>query len=141
MTRRFVAACASAQLGPLLDVLTPDVVVVSDGGGGARAPSKPVAGRDHAARFLVGVLRRMPRGAVVSMESFNGTPGLVVRVNGEPVSALAIQVDGDHVASVHLVATPSKLAALRLPSSGGRSADPARPGGRRPDRRARRNVG
>ena len=49
------------------------------------------------------------------MESFNGTPGLVVRVNGEPVSALAIQVDGDHVTSVHLVATPSKLAALRPP--------------------------
>ena len=115
VTRRFVAACAAAQLGPLLDVLTEDVVVVSDGSGAARGPSKPVAGRDHAARFLVGVLRRLPRGAVASMESFNGTPGLVVRVNGEPVSALAIQVEDDHVASVHLVATPSKLAALRLP--------------------------
>ena len=115
VTRRFVAACASAQLGPLLDVLTDDAVVVSDGSGGTRGSSKPVAGRDHAARFIVGVLRRMPRGAAASMESFNGTPGLVVRVNGEPVSALAIQVEGDHVASVHLVATPSKLRALRPP--------------------------
>jgi RNA polymerase sigma-70 factor (ECF subfamily) len=115
VTRRFVAACASAQLGPLLDVLTEDVVVVSDGSGGARGPSKPVAGRDRVARFLVGVLRRTPRGAGASMESFNGAPGLVVRVNGEPVSALAIHVDGDRVASVHVVATPSKLAALRPP--------------------------
>lgn len=115
VTRRFGIACASAQLGPLRDVLAPDVVVVSDGSGGARGPAKPVAGREHAARFLVGVLHRMPRGAVVSLESFNGAAGLVARVNGEPVSALAVEVDGDRVASVHLVATPSKLAALRPP--------------------------
>ena len=115
VTRRFVAACSSAQLGPLLDVLAPDVVIVSDGGGVAKAPPKPVAGRDHVARFLVGVLHRMLRGSVASVEPFNGTTGVVVRVNGEPVSALAIQVDRDHVTSLQLVANPSKLGALRHP--------------------------
>jgi RNA polymerase sigma-70 factor (ECF subfamily) len=115
VTRRFIAACGSAQLGPLLDVLAPDVVIVSDGGGVAKAPPKPVAGRDHVARFLVGVLHRMPRGSIASVESFNGTTGVVVRVNGEPISALAIRVDGDHVASLQLVANPAKLAGLRPP--------------------------
>jgi RNA polymerase sigma-70 factor (ECF subfamily) len=115
VTRRFIAAFGSARLGPLLDVLAPDVVIVSDGGGVAKAPPKPVTGRDHVARFLVGVLHRMPRGSVASMESFNGTTGVVVRVNGEPVSALAIRVDGDDVASLQLVANPSKLRALRPP--------------------------
>jgi hypothetical protein len=57
----------------------------------------------------------MPRGSVASVEPFNGTTGVVVRVNGEPVSALAIRVDGDHVASLQLVANPSKLGALRHP--------------------------
>ena len=115
VARRFGVACASAQLGRLRDVLAPGVVVISDVSGGGRASSKPVSGRDHVARFLVGVLHRMPRGAVVSLESFNGTAGLVARVNGEPVSALAVEVDGDRVASVHLVTTPSKLVALRPP--------------------------
>ena len=51
----------------------------------------------------------------------------MVRVNGEPVSALAIRVDRDHVASLQLVANPLSSARCAIRSCGGRSADSARP--------------
>ncbi|MEP6648721.1 MAG: sigma factor-like helix-turn-helix DNA-binding protein [Lapillicoccus sp.] len=114
--RRFVTAWRAARLTPLLEVLAADVVVVSDGGGLTRE-AQPVVGRDRAARFLVSVLRRLPRGAVVAAEEFNGTTGVVVRVVDEPVIAVAVLADGDRVGSVQLVATPRKLLALRAPSA------------------------
>lgn len=113
--RRLLSACRSGSLAPLLAVLAPEVVLVNDAGTTATAPPRPVAGRDHVGRFLVSVLRRLPRGAVADVEPFNGTTGIVVRAFGDPVRALAIRVDGDQVASLQLVAAPRKLRALRAP--------------------------
>jgi RNA polymerase sigma factor (sigma-70 family) len=115
--RRFVLACRTAQIAPLLEVLAPDVVLVSDGGGVAKGLPRPISGREKVGRFLVSVLRRLPRGAVAAVENFNGTSGIVVRVLGEPVSALGIRADGDRVASLQLVANRRKLVALRSPVS------------------------
>jgi RNA polymerase sigma-70 factor, ECF subfamily len=114
---RFLLALHAAQIAPLQEVLAPDVVLVSDGGGATKATSRPIQGSEKAARFLVSVLRRLPRGAVAGVEDFNGTSGIVVRVLGEPVSALAIRADGDRVGSLQLVANPRKLVALRSPVS------------------------
>jgi RNA polymerase sigma-70 factor (ECF subfamily) len=115
--RRFAMACRTAQMAPLLEVLAPDVMLVTDGGGVRKAPPRPISGRDKVARFLVSVLRRLPRGAVAAVEDFNGTSGIVVRVLGEPVNALAIRADGDRVGSLQLVANRRKLVALRSPVS------------------------
>jgi RNA polymerase sigma-70 factor (ECF subfamily) len=115
--RRFVLACRTAQIAPLLEVLAPDVVLVSDGGGVTKAPPGPISGQDKVARFLVSFLRRLARGAVAAVEDFNGTSGIVVRAHGEPVNALAVRADSDRVGSVQLVANPRKLVALRSPVS------------------------
>ena len=49
---RFVAAAATGDLQSLLDVLSPDVVLVTDGGGHKKAALRPILGRDKALRFL-----------------------------------------------------------------------------------------
>jgi RNA polymerase sigma-70 factor, ECF subfamily len=115
--RRFVLACRTAQIAPLLEVLAADVVLVSDAGGISKAPPRPISGREEVARFLVSVLRRLPRRAVAAEEDFNGTSGIVVRVLGEPVSAMAIRAEGNQVGSLQLLANSRKLVALRSPVS------------------------
>ncbi len=112
VVRRFAAACRSASLGPLLEALASDVVLHADDRRLAAVPSC-VVGRDRAARSVLAVLRRLPRGAVAEVETFNGSSGVVVRVDAQPVCAMALTVDADTVVSVHLVATPGKLGALR----------------------------
>jgi RNA polymerase sigma-70 factor (ECF subfamily) len=113
--RRFLAACRSGALAPLLDLLALDAVVLSDGDRRAPTARRPIVGRDPAGRFLLSTLRRMPRGSEADVEAFNGTTGIVVRVFGDPVYALAIRVVGPLVASVQIVAGPAKLIALRRP--------------------------
>jgi RNA polymerase sigma-70 factor (ECF subfamily) len=113
--QRFLAACRSGALAPLLNLLAPDVVVLSDAGRSASTARRPIVGRDQSGRFILSFLRRLPRGAEADVEAFNGTTGVVVRVFGDPVCALAIRVDGPLVASVQVVAGPAKLVALRRP--------------------------
>lgn len=110
--QRFMATCQFADLDLLLEVLAPDVVIISDGGGVTKAPRRPVHGRDNVARLLMGILHNLPEGAVGILETFNGRTGIVVRVAGTPVSALAVRVGGDQVAALLLLANPDKLRPL-----------------------------
>lgn len=112
VVQRFLAACQSADPGPLLDVLAPDVVVISDGGGVAPAPLRPVSGSDKVARLLLGIAARVPAGTVYALETFNGQLGIVARANGRAVSAVAVSVAGRAVRALHVIANPDKLAHL-----------------------------
>lgn len=110
VVQRFLHACLDADLPALLEVLAPDVVIVSDSGGQARAPRNPVIGRDHVARLMVGFRRNAPAGTHWELERFNGALGIVARVAGQPIAAMAVSVGDGTIQSLQLVANPAKLA-------------------------------
>lgn len=112
VTQRFAAACAGGALGPLLDVLAPDVVLVSDGGGVVRAARRPVEGADAVGRFVLGIVAKAPEGFTVDLAEVNGAPALVARHDGTVLSCLQLVVEEGRVARVLVVANPEKLARL-----------------------------
>ena len=59
---RFTAAVVSGDVQGLMDLMAPDVVVLSDGGGKVRAARRPVEGADAAARLLVGIAHKAAPG-------------------------------------------------------------------------------
>jgi RNA polymerase sigma-70 factor (ECF subfamily) len=111
---RFMTACATGDTGALVEILAPDVVVVSDGGGKARAALRPVAGADKVARMLVG-LSAKPETTAMAFEPalVNGALGGVWTVGGEPAMAATVEYDGERVVRVLLFRNPERLAGLR----------------------------
>ena len=127
---QFLAACQGADLEALLAVLAPDVVIISDSGGQAQAPRRPVYGRDKVARLLVGFAGRVPEGLTFGLEYFNGSLGIVARIDGRPFAAMAVTVAEGTVQSLQLIANPEKLAFLQrggLQPSAVTTQMPARP--------------
>ncbi len=118
VVEQFLAACRGADLDALMALLAPDVVIISDSGGQAQAPRRPVYGRDKVARLLVGIAGRLPEGLTFAMEYFNGALGIVARVGGVPISAMAVTAADGTVQSLQLIANPEKLAFLRGPGVG-----------------------
>ncbi len=112
LVQRFAAACRSADLDGLLAVLAPDVVVISDGGGVAKAPRRPVHGQQKVARLMLGIVAKAQPGIEYTLETFNGQLGIVARQDGQAVGALAFAVSGRTVQSVHVIANPAKLGGL-----------------------------
>lgn len=112
-TQRFLAACVSGSVEALMEVLAPTVVLHSDGGGEAKAPRRRIVGPEKVARFFIGVVGSVLADTEVRVIDINGRPGLLTLTRGEPVSALAFDLDGDRIVALYLIVKPSKLAAVR----------------------------
>ncbi|MFG3437479.1 sigma-70 family RNA polymerase sigma factor [Nonomuraea sp. NPDC047897] len=105
----FRRAVETAELQSLLDVLAPDVVALSDGGGVRHALLRPVVGIDQVARLLaVGCWRRDADRSVELVQN-NGAPGLLVRVEGEIDGVVAVRVENGYGTGAYHVRNPEKL--------------------------------
>lgn len=101
----FRRAVETGDLQSLLDVLAPDVVLLSDGGGLVAAATEPVVGADGVA----GVLGKIPAAAVLQPVQANGYPALLVRVDGEVTTVMAVRVADGRIAGLYAVRNPEKL--------------------------------
>ncbi|SFB54769.1 RNA polymerase sigma-70 factor, ECF subfamily [Amycolatopsis marina] len=105
----FQRAVETGDLQGLLDILAPEVVVLSDGGGVKRAVPRPVVGADKVARLLAAGLTRVGTAMSVEPVQVNGSPALIVRINGEIDGVMAVQVEQGLVAGLYYVRNPEKL--------------------------------
>jgi RNA polymerase sigma-70 factor (ECF subfamily) len=112
LTQRFVETCMSGDMVGLLELLSEDVTLWSDGGGKVAAASYPIHGPERVARFLLGVLRTVPSGFFTRRTQVNGGPGVVGYVNGRPTSVVALDVANDRLRGVRIVVNPEKLRAI-----------------------------
>ncbi|WP_433519272.1 RNA polymerase sigma-70 factor [Nonomuraea sp. CA-143628] len=102
-------ALETRDLQGLLDVLAPDVVLISDGGGVKQAAPRPITGAEKAARFIVGGLGKAQVTLTGDPTVVNGNPALVLRVNGEIDGVIAIQVEDARIIGLYYVRNPRKL--------------------------------
>jgi RNA polymerase sigma-70 factor (ECF subfamily) len=113
MLTTFLQAVRGGDMAALTTLLADDVMLWADGGGKVRgAVTRPIHGRDAVARFAVGSLRLVPAGYAVEIAEINGLPSAVVRAGGRVFSVLSIEVDGERIGAVRVVANPEKLARL-----------------------------
>ncbi len=108
---RFRAAALTGDLGALVDVLAPDVLLVTDGGGVRKAALRPIRGRDKVLRFLEAVT---PTGVDVELRvaMVGGLPGLVAILDGVVDSVITIDTEDGVVGSLYFVRNPDKLTRL-----------------------------
>jgi RNA polymerase sigma-70 factor (TIGR02957 family) len=105
----FQQAIETGDLQRLLDMLAPDVVLLGDGGGVVQAVVRPVVGADRVARLLAAGLPRLGREASVEPVQINGSPALIVRLNGEIDDVLAVRIDDGLITGLYVVRNPEKL--------------------------------
>ncbi|MCX5417328.1 RNA polymerase sigma-70 factor [Streptomyces sp. NBC_00059] len=101
----FRRAVETGDLQGLLDVIAPDVVLLTDGGGAVRAALEPVVGADR----VIEVLRRISAAASLRPVQVNGHPALIVRLDGGTDTVLAMRVDDGLITGLYAVRNPEKL--------------------------------
>ena len=103
----FQHAADTGDLQGLLDILAPDVVFLGDGGGVKQAVLRPVVGAEKVARLLVAGLGRIA--ASLRPAQVNGYPALVVRLDGEIDTVVAVRIDEGLITGLYAVRNPAKL--------------------------------
>ncbi|MGW7819642.1 RNA polymerase sigma-70 factor [Streptomyces puniciscabiei] len=109
LTERFLAAAADGDLDGLMSVLAPDVRLVGDSGGKAKAPLRVLHTADKVGRFLVAVAQQSTAALSYRFLEANGGPALLVLLDGEPESLVQVDVADGRVATVYIVRNPDKL--------------------------------
>lgn len=101
----FQRAIETGDLQRLLDILAPDVVALTDGGGVVQAASAPVVGADQVAH----VLGRISAAASLQPAQVNGYPALILRLDGEIDTVMAVRIDDGLITGLYAVRNPAKL--------------------------------
>ena len=110
--RRFLAAMQGGSMSDLLDVLAPDAVLITDGGGKRQAALRPIHGADKIIRWLAGVSAKQAGQGAARLTSLNGQPAVEFLVDGELDTVGMVRIEGELVTEVYLIRNPEKLAAL-----------------------------
>ena len=110
MLTSFLHAVQGGDMDGLMTMLADDVTLWADGGGKVRgAPTRAVAGRNAVARLSVGTLRFLPAGSTSTIAEINGQLAVVIRAGVRTVSVIAIEVAGQRISAVRVIANPDKL--------------------------------
>ena len=111
---RLLAAVRGGDVSGLLDVLSPDVVLVADGGGLVPAVRRPVEGGDKVARLLAGLSANVQT-VELQRTTLNGAPAIMFVLGGVADTAVSVVVEDGRVTRLYAVRNPNKLSGLRRP--------------------------
>ncbi|MFI6703073.1 RNA polymerase sigma factor SigJ [Streptomyces sp. NPDC050509] len=108
LTERFLAAAGGGDLKELLALLAPDVRLVGDSGGKAKAPRRVVEGADKVGRFLAATASGAGLYDITVIE-VNGAPAVLFSADGKPDNVLQLEIVDGRVQRVHIIRNPDKL--------------------------------
>lgn len=100
----------TGDLRELLDVLAPDVVLLTDGGGVAEAAVEPIVGPVNVAEVIARL--HQSQGVALRLTRINGHTELVVEIGGSIDVVLALRFDDALITGVYAVRNPVKLSHL-----------------------------
>ncbi|MFI1917761.1 RNA polymerase sigma-70 factor [Nocardia sp. NPDC020380] len=108
---RFLHTAQTGEVQPLMDLLAPDVVQISDGGGVVTAARHPITGAEQVAKFLLALSRNAMSGMHYEPATFNALPALMARSpeTGALDSILLIETDGTRITALYAIRNPEKL--------------------------------
>lgn len=114
LAQRFQRAVLARDDAALVALFRPDAMLISDGGGKARAALRPIVGADKIVRFFMGVTKgEDPNRFVQESRWINDAPGFLLREAGGSVwSSVALEVIDGLISAVYLVLNPDKLTRL-----------------------------
>jgi RNA polymerase sigma-70 factor (TIGR02957 family) len=114
VVERFLVALRTGQVQELMEIMAPDVVLITDGGGLVPAARAPI----HGAELVAKLLARAQR-VVAAIETttvwINGAPAGRVEVDGQR-AAMSLVVENGQITRIYTIANPQKLTRLDEPA-------------------------
>lgn len=112
LARAFLQAARGGDLAALKQILLPDAVLISDGGGVVRAALRPILGSDRIARMFESLTRRNALPDEVREVRYSGLEGFMYVRGGEISDLFLFAPMEGRIGRLYVVKNPAKLARL-----------------------------
>jgi RNA polymerase sigma-70 factor (TIGR02957 family) len=103
---KFMAAVTSGDVRGLIEVLSPEVVLIADGGGLVPAARRPLVGSERVVAFLARVADLSD--LLATTARFNGMPSARFEVGGA-VTAVSLVIEDGRITRIYAMRNPNKL--------------------------------
>lgn len=112
IVKQFLHAAMTGDLAALIELLSEDTTLISDGGGKRRTAVQPIVGRERVVAFFAGLAAKFGAATVVRPAVVGGEHGLIMESpDGPTVMLFAGRPDG-RCSHIYLVRNPDKLTTL-----------------------------
>lgn len=110
---KYIDIIHSGDTKKLEQLLSDDIVVVSDGGGKVAAALHPLVGKERALSFLSGIYRKFYQEKQIEKAIVNHHPALLFYINGILSTCQVFEIQDDKIHRSYFLRNPDKLAALQ----------------------------
>ncbi|MFB5931677.1 RNA polymerase sigma-70 factor [Peribacillus frigoritolerans] len=111
LAKKFIKASATGNFEEFLDLLTEDVVLVTDGGGKVLSALNPIVTRQRVSAFLNGVSAKGGFIGELLPVMVNGQEGILQMKEGKPTKVICFELDPKqkNIRKIFIVTNPDKL--------------------------------
>lgn len=106
---RFVEAFKTQNMDVLLDLISENVTLFSDGGGKVTAAVRPIVSVSSVLALLSGVTKKLPEDFFLEIKNVNRQPAVVIYTNGKMQSVLSFYIRDEKIAEMYIIMNPDKL--------------------------------
>ncbi|MEI4770268.1 NAD(P)-binding protein [Psychrobacillus sp. FJAT-51614] len=109
---RFIHAFEMKNMNVLLDLISENVTLYSDGGGKVNAAIRPITSISNVLALLYGVVKKAPKDFYFEIRNVNGQPALVNYMNGSLQSIVSFYISHERINEIYIIMNPDKLPKL-----------------------------
>ncbi|MEH7524519.1 RNA polymerase sigma-70 factor [Bacillus sp. JJ1503] len=106
---RFVEAFQMQNTAVLLELISENVTLFSDGGGKATAAVRPIVSVSNVLALLYGIMKKASEDFNFEMKNINYQPAIVIYMNGKIHSILSFYISNDKINEMYITMNPEKL--------------------------------
>ena len=106
---RFIEAFQTQNMQALLELVSANAILYSDGGGKVYAATRPVTPGANILTFLYGILKNAPDDFSFELKLINHQPALVMYMHGKLQSTMSFCITEDQISEFYITLNPEKL--------------------------------
>lgn len=111
--QRFIEAFHMHNMDALLELISDNVTLFSDGGGKVRAAVRPIHSRSNVIAFLFGIISKAPDNFYVEVNTVNAQPAILIYIDDALQSVISFYIQDVTIQEVYITLNPDKLPTLR----------------------------
>lgn len=109
LINRFIEAFQKQNTDTLLELISNNVTLYSDGGGKIKAAIRPIESITNVLAFLYGIMKKASEDFYFEIKSTNYQPSIVIFMNGKVHSILSFYISSDKINEIYITMNPDKL--------------------------------
>jgi RNA polymerase sigma-70 factor, ECF subfamily len=109
LIQQFIQAFQTQNTDALLELISTNVTLYSDGGGIVKAAIRPIVSLNNVLAFLSGIVKKAPEGFYFEVKNINAQPGIVFYLNDKIYSTLSFFIQQEKINEIYIVLNPNKL--------------------------------